>query len=83
MNSTATEMKPAQTFTRVPTRNAGSCGNSHSRSPTHQEIERCAYEIYVANRREEGRSDENWFQAEHQLAAYDAASPVAAGVVKA
>ena len=83
MKSTATEMKPTQNFTRVPTRNAGSCGNSHSRSPTHQEIERRAYEIYVANRRAEGRSDENWLQAEHQLAAYAAASPVTAGAVKA
>lgn len=82
MNPNENEMKPTQIFRHVPARNAGVCGNAHACSPTHQEIEHRAFEIYVANGRGDGRSDENWLQAERQLAAFDDAPFAAAGATK-
>jgi len=35
--------------------------------PTHQEIARRAYDIYVADHRTKGRCTANWHQAEQQL----------------
>ncbi len=35
--------------------------------PTHEEIARRAYEIYLRNGRREGQSEQNWYQAEHEL----------------
>ncbi len=36
--------------------------------PTHEEIEACAYYIYVDEERPEGRALDHWLQAELQLA---------------
>ena len=49
----------------IPSGNGQPCPPAHS---THEEIARCAYDIYIAHGREEGRSDRNWLQAEEELA---------------
>jgi hypothetical protein len=36
-------------------------------SPTHEEIERRAYEIYLSQGAPEGRDLDNWLQAEREL----------------
>ena len=36
-------------------------------SPSHDEIEKVAYEIYVKNGCEDGHNEEHWFQAERIL----------------
>lgn len=39
-----------------------------AKSPSREEIERRAYEIYVARGRQIGRDIEDWFAAENELA---------------
>jgi hypothetical protein len=36
-------------------------------APTHDEIARCAYDIYIAHGRVDGRSELDWRQAEEEL----------------
>ena len=36
-------------------------------TPTHKEIARRAYEIYIENGRRQGQSEQYWLQAEHEL----------------
>jgi hypothetical protein len=36
-------------------------------TPTHEDISRRAYEIYVENGYKEGQSEQNWLQAEQEL----------------
>ena len=36
-------------------------------TPTHKEIARRAYEIYLENGRKQGQSDQYWLQAEQEL----------------
>ncbi len=38
-----------------------------NRFPSHEEISRRAYEIYLARGGEQGREAEDWFQAEREL----------------
>lgn len=40
---------------------------SATRVPSHEEIARRAYEIYLARGGEHGRSEEDWLQAEREL----------------
>jgi hypothetical protein len=42
--------------------------NGHPHAPTHEQIARCAYDIYLEHGRMEGRSELNWRQAEEELA---------------
>jgi hypothetical protein len=35
--------------------------------PDHDEIARCAYELYLSRGAEDGRDVQDWLQAEHQL----------------
>jgi hypothetical protein len=37
-------------------------------APSHDQIARCAYDIYIAHGRVDGRSDLDWRQAEEELA---------------
>ena len=37
-------------------------------APTHDQIARCAYDIYLEHGRVEGRSELDWLQAEEELA---------------
>lgn len=37
--------------------------------PTHEEIAKRAYDIYVKNGRKQGQSSQNWHQAEQELQA--------------
>jgi hypothetical protein len=57
----------------VPTTHAAICGHGHAR-PTHGEIAQCAYDIYIEHGRAEGRSQQDWLQAEEELAQTTAAS---------
>jgi hypothetical protein len=54
-----------QTPRPVPCGNGQPCPPAH---PAHEEIARCAYDIYVAHDRAEGRDELNWLQAEEELA---------------
>jgi hypothetical protein len=45
--------------------------------PAHDEIAERAYEIYVRNGRQEGRQQEDWLQAEHELIEEAHNSPLA------
>ena len=56
------------TFTPAPPSHAILHGNGQFRAPTHGEIARCAYDIYIAHGRTEGRSQQDWLQAEEELA---------------
>jgi hypothetical protein len=42
--------------------------NGHSQGPSHEQIAQCAYDIYVAHGRVDGRSEQDWRQAEEELA---------------
>ncbi len=50
-----------------PTPHAGSCGAGQSCPPTHEEIARRTYDIYVKTGRQEGQCTQNWHQAEKSL----------------
>jgi len=39
----------------------------HGRLPTHDEIERRAYEVYLRRGGEEGHCEEDWLEAEREL----------------
>jgi len=42
-------------------------GGAFTTLPTHEQIARRALEIYIASGRVEGRSEQNWLQAEREL----------------
>ena len=56
-------------FVRYP--NAMHPGHGVTTMPTHGDIAKRAYEIYVKNGRKEGQSRQNWQQAEQELQAND------------
>jgi hypothetical protein len=62
------QFKPLQTFTPVSTQRPDPSRNGHPHAPTHEQIARCAYDIYIEHGRAEGRSEQNWLQAEEELA---------------
>ena len=74
MITTQVPRKAAPTFTPAPTAHAGPCGNGQRCRPTHEEIAACAYDIYLEHGRTEGRSQQDWLQAEEELAQTPAAS---------
>ena len=63
--------KASAPFTRPPTSPAAP-GNGQACPPkpalTHEQIARCAYDIYIEHGRAEGRSELDWRQAEEELA---------------
>jgi len=46
---------------------AGRCGTSSPMAPSHDEIARRAYDIYVKNGRPQGQCRQNWCAAEREL----------------
>jgi hypothetical protein len=63
-----TPKQPPPAFTPVPASPAKFNGNGQSLTPTHEEIARCAYDIFIAHGRTEGRCKQDWLQAEEELA---------------
>jgi hypothetical protein len=56
------------TFAPAPASPTRLNGNGQLHVPTHEQIARCAYDIYIAHGRTEGRSEQDWLQAEEELA---------------
>jgi len=68
MTTFATEKRVSRPFAGVQTPRVVPCGNGQPCSPTHEDIARRAYDIYIAHDRSDGRSDMDWRQAEEELA---------------
>ena len=68
MIPTLTQNRPSQTFTPLPAQRPVPSSNGHSRAPTHEQIAKCAYDIYIEHGRAAGRSELDWRQAEEELA---------------
>ena len=51
-----------------PSPEACACAGEPAAAPTHEQISQCAYDIYLEHGRAEGRSQQNWQQAEEELA---------------
>ena len=68
MIATFTPNRPSQTFTPLPAQRPVPSPNGQPHRPTHEQIARCAYDIYIEHSRAEGRSEQNWLQAEEELA---------------
>lgn len=64
MNTMTTEKRATRTSSSAPP-HAGSCGESCA--PTHDDIARRAYDIYVKAGRKQGQCKQNWQQAEQSL----------------
>jgi len=62
-----TEKKTVQTFSPITAASQQGCAIGNSCSPTHEEIARSAYDIYVAAGRTSGHCTENWLLAERSL----------------
>jgi hypothetical protein len=69
-----TEKRPSQTFSPLPAGRAVPSPSGQFHRPTHEQIARCAYDIYIEHGRAEGRSELDWRQAEEELAHASAAS---------
>ena len=79
MSTFATEKRVHRPFEGIHTARPVPCGNGQPCPPpprTHEEIARCAHDIYIAHGRAEGRSELNWRQAEEQLAQTPRTSPL-------
>jgi hypothetical protein len=68
MTAFATEKQASRPFVGGQTPRFVACGNGQPCPPTHEEIARRAYDIYIAHDRSDGRSDMDWRQAEEELA---------------
>jgi hypothetical protein len=60
--------RPTQTFTSLPAQRPVPSPRGPSHAPTRGQIAKCAYDIYIEHGRAEGRSEQNWLQAEEELA---------------
>jgi hypothetical protein len=67
MKTFMTESKTAQTYAPQQTHGDGHHGQTSSSMPTHDDIARRAYEIYIKNGRRQGQCERNWQQAENEL----------------
>ena len=66
MNKYTKESKAKQVFAAQKT-HTGSQTVTATTAPTHKEIARRAYEIYIENGRRQGQSEQYWLQAEQEL----------------
>jgi len=66
VNKYINESKAKQVFAAQQT-HTGSQTVSASVMPTHKEIAKRAYEIYIENGRRQGQSEQHWLQAEQEL----------------
>jgi len=67
MIPSVTEKNAPRPFSGVKPPQSAPGGIGKSCMPTHDEIARRAYEIYVDHDRSEGRSEQDWRQAEEEL----------------
>lgn len=68
MIPTSTAFQPSVAFLPLPAQCAFMPSNGQSRTSTHAQIAKCAYDIYIEHGRADGRSEQNWLQAEEELA---------------
>jgi hypothetical protein len=66
MNKYVTASKAKQVFTAQQMQNGPHPGPA-TVMPTHKDIARRAYEIYIENGRRQGQSEQYWLQAEQEL----------------
>jgi hypothetical protein len=66
VNKYINESKAKQVFAAQQT-HTGSQTESVAVMPTHKEIARRAYEIYIENGHRQGQSEQYWLQAEQEL----------------
>ena len=67
MNKYTTQPDAKRTLAAEQTHNDLHPGHGVITTPTHDEIARRAYDIYVKSGRREGQCNKNWHQAEHDL----------------
>ncbi len=67
MDKCTTKSRSKQAFTTQPAPNSLHCGPIVAVLPSHEDIARRAYEIHVAHGFRQGRSEQDWFQAEEEL----------------
>jgi len=58
---------PPQTLSPIRVSRPVPSGNGQMPTPTHEQIARRAYDIYIAHNRTDGRSELDWRQAEEEL----------------
>jgi hypothetical protein len=67
MKTFMTGSKSTQMYPTQQTQDNGRPKQASPSMPTHDDIARRAYEIYLKNGRRQGKSEQNWLQAEHEL----------------
>lgn len=67
MNKYVNDSKAKQVFAAQQTQQKDSQTASVAVTPTHKEIARRAYQIYIENGRRQGQSEQYWLQAEQEL----------------
>ena len=67
MNKYVNDSKAKQVFAVQQTQQKDSQTASVAVTPTHKEIARRAYQIYIENGRRQGQSEQYWLQAEQEL----------------
>ena len=68
MIPTSAEIKPSPSFMPMSARSVFTPSNGQCATPSHGQIANCAYDIYIEHGRVDGRSEQNWLQAEEELA---------------
>ena len=67
MNHPLTQSKATQPPSNQQTLMAPHPGSAETTRPTHDEIAKRAYEIYLKKGRQQGQCERNWLQAEQEL----------------
>ena len=67
MKTFMTGSKSTQVYSTQQTHDNGRPKQASPSMPTHDDIARRAYEIYLRNGRRQGKSEQNWLQAEKEL----------------
>ena len=67
MSKYMTQSKATQMSTMQQGHKASHPGPAATAMPTHKDIAKRAYEIYVEKARRQGQSEQNWLQAEQEL----------------
>ena len=68
MIPTSTACQPSVSVSPLPAQRGFMPSNGQCRTPTQAQIAKCAYDIYIEHGRIDGRSEQNWLQAEEELA---------------
>lgn len=67
MNQHSNQSKATQPSSNQLTLKAPQSGSAPTTRPSHAEIAKRAYEIYVKNGRQQGQCERNWLRAEQEL----------------